>query len=600
MREYLRRLEEGYQTGELFGMLGVFADQITNKAANDIVADFLRDKIRSIVKDPATAETLCPTDHPFGTKRPCLDTGYYETFNLPTVRLVDLRKTPITTVTETGIDTSEESFEFDVIVYATGFDAMTGAIVGVDITGVGGATLKDKWAHGPTTYLGLTTTGFPNLFLITGPGSPSVLSNMAVSIEQHVDWVADRIGELRDQGFERIEPTDTAEAGWVQHVNDCADITLYSTANSWYMGANVPGKPRVFLPYIGGVDGYRTICDEVVEKDLFGFQVSGPNGTQVNDGVIRRVQPDVQMVLTMMADLNLPPLESMTPDEARAFMEQSSAVRPPGPEVGEIVDGVLPGAAGNDLEYRLYRPAGDGPHPVVCYFHGGGWVLGDSQSDDPFCRDLCVRSGAIVVSVNYRHGPEDRFPAAADDAFAALQWVGAHATELGGIPGQLVVAGWSAGGNVAAVAAQRARDEGGPTLTGQFLLTPVTDSDFTRPSYIENADGYVLTKALMDWFWDHYCDPADRTDPRVAPLRAADLSGLPPTFIVTCEFDPLRDEGNAYAAALDAAGVPVTHVQARGHTHTSLTMVDVVLSGVPIREQMGDALRQFFGAGVPA
>ena len=151
------------------------------------------------------------------------------------------------------------------------------------------------------------------------------------------------------------------------------------------------------------------------------------------------------------------------------------------------------------------------------------------------------------MSVNYRHGPEDRFPAAADDAFAALQWVGAHATELGGIPGQLVVAGWSAGGNVAAVAAQRARDEGGPDLVGQFLLTPVTDSDFTRPSYVENADGYVLTKALMDWFWDHYCDPADRTDPRVAPLRAADLSGLPPAYIVTCEFDPLRDEGNAYA-----------------------------------------------------
>jgi acetyl esterase/lipase len=306
------------------------------------------------------------------------------------------------------------------------------------------------------------------------------------------------------------------------------------------------------------------------------------------------------MVLAMMAELELPPLESMTPEEARAFMAAGSEARPPGPEVGEIVDGVLPGADGNDLAYRLYRPEGDGPHPLVCYFHGGGWVLGDSQSDDPFCRDLCVRSGAVVVSVDYRHAPESRFPAAADDAFAALQWVGAHATELGGIPGQLVVAGWSAGANVAAVAAQRARDEGGPDLAGQLLLTPVTDSDFTRPSYVENADGYVLTKALMDWFWDHYCDPADRTDPRVAPLRAADLSGLPPACIVTCEFDPLRDEGNAYAEALQAAGVPVTHVQARGHTHTSLTMVDVVISAVPLREQMAGALRQFFGASIPA
>ncbi len=173
------------------------------------------------------------------------------------MRLVDLRKHPITTVTETGIDTTDESYEFDAIVYATGFDAMTGALVAVDFTGRDGVTLKQKWDHGPVTYLGLTTVGFPNLFMITGPGSPSVLSNMAVSIEQHVDWIADRLEWLRDNGFDTIEPTETAEAGWVQHVNDCADITLFPTANSWYMGANVPGKPRVFLPYIGGVDKYR-------------------------------------------------------------------------------------------------------------------------------------------------------------------------------------------------------------------------------------------------------------------------------------------------------------------------------------------------------
>ena len=242
--EQLRRLEAGYQSGELFGILGVFADQATNKAANDVVTDFLRDKIRSIVKDPEVAETLCPKDHALGTKRPCLDTGYYETFNLPHVKLVDLRKTPLVTITETGIETSEETFEFDVLVLATGFDAMTGALVGVDITGKDGATLKDVWAHGPVTYLGLMTVGFPNLFMITGPGSPSVLSNMSVSIEQHVDWIADQVARLRDEGFERIEPTETAQAGWVTHVNDCGDITLFPTANSWYMGANVPGKPR--------------------------------------------------------------------------------------------------------------------------------------------------------------------------------------------------------------------------------------------------------------------------------------------------------------------------------------------------------------------
>ncbi|MDQ1396686.1 MAG: hypothetical protein QOG64_1945, partial [Acidimicrobiaceae bacterium] len=270
------RFEAAWEAGGLFTILGIFADQMVNPEANEIVAEMIREKIRSIVRDPETAEALCPKDHPFGTKRPCLDTNYFETYNQPHVRLVDLRQHPIATITETGIDTVDESFDFDAIVYATGFDAMTGAVVAVDIAGRNGVTLKQKWADGPTTYLGLTTVGFPNFFTITGPGSPSVLSNMAVSIEQHVDWVSDCLADLRQRGFETIEPTETAEAGWVQHVNDCADITLYPTANSWYMGANVPGKPRVFLPYIGGVDGYRGTCDEVLAEDYLGFRLEGP------------------------------------------------------------------------------------------------------------------------------------------------------------------------------------------------------------------------------------------------------------------------------------------------------------------------------------
>jgi cation diffusion facilitator CzcD-associated flavoprotein CzcO/acetyl esterase/lipase len=597
--EHRARFEKAWEAGELFAILGTFADQMTNRAANEIVAEMIREKIRAIVDNPDTADDLCPTDHPFGTKRPCLDTNYYATYNLPHVRLINLRKHPIATITETGIDTSDESFEFDAIVFATGFDAMTGAIVSVDITGKGGLTLKEKWLHGPTTYLGLTSVGFPNLFMITGPGSPSVLSNMAVSIEQHVDWVADRLKFLRDNGFDTIEPTQTAESGWGRHVNDCANITLYPIANSWYMGANVPGKPRVFLPYVGGVDGYRTVCDEVVDRDMLGFVLKGPGGARSNDGIIRRLQPDVAAVIDLMAGMDLPPLESLSPDEARQFVAEGNAVRPPGPDVGEIVDGVLPGPAG-DLAYRLYRPVGDGPRPIVVYYHGGGWVLGTHDSDDPFCRDLCVRSDSVIISVNYRHAPEDRFPAAADDGFAALQWVAAHVQELGGIPGQLAVAGWSAGGNIAAVVCQMARDAGGPEIVGQLLLTPVTDSDLSRGSYQENADGYVLTKALMVWFWDHYADQAQRTDPKASPLRAASLAGLPPAFVITCEFDPLRDEGIAYADAMAAAGVPVRQLVAHGHIHTSLTMVDVILSGVEVRAQMAQALQQFFGASVPA
>ncbi len=597
--ERRERFEAAYEAGELFSILGVFADQAVNPESNEIVAEMIREKVRSIVKDPDTAESLCAKDYYFGTKRPCLDTGYFETYNLPHVRLVDLRKDPIKTITETGIDTSRESFEFDAIVYATGFDAMTGALVSVDTTGRDGVTLKQKWADGPVTYLGLATVGFPNFFTITGPGSPSVLSNMSVSIEQHVEWVADTLTDMRARGFDTIEPTPQAEAGWVQHVNDCADITLHPTANSWYMGANVPGKPRVFLPYIGGVDAYRAICEEVVATDYLGFELSGPDGSQANDGIVRQVQPDVAMVLEMMAGLGLPPLETMSPADARAFMEASSAMRPPGPDVGEVVDGVLPGAAG-DLQYRLYRPAGPGPHPIVAYFHGGGWVLGSHESDDPFCRDLCERSGAVIVSVDYRHAPEHKFPSAAEDAFAAVKWIADHTIELGGIPGQLAVAGWSAGGNVATVAARMARDAGGPEIVGQLLVNPVTDSDMSRPSYSDNADGYILTKALMEWFWDHYMDGADRADPRVSPLRAESLAGLPPAVIVTSQFDPLQDEGAAYAKALEDAGVATKHVFARGHTHTSLTMVGVVLSSVPVRAEMGEALQELFKASVPA
>jgi cation diffusion facilitator CzcD-associated flavoprotein CzcO/acetyl esterase/lipase len=592
------RFDAAWDAGELFAILGVFADQGVNKESNDIVAEMIRQKIRSIVHDPEVAETLCPKDHPFGTKRPCLDTNYYATFNLPHVRLIDLRKHPIKTITESGIDTEDDSMEFDVIVYATGFDAMTGPLVGIDLKGRDGITLKEKWAEGPSTYLGLTTAGFPNFFMITGPGSPSVLSNMTVSIEQHVEWISSCLRDLRERGFETIEPTALAEAGWDQHVEDCGNITLYPLANSWYMGSNVPGKPRVFLPYVGGVDVYRKACNEVVAQDYLGFTLAGPGTAQTNDGLIWRLQPDVAPVLEAMAALGLPPLESMSAEEARDFMGQANAIRPPGPEVGEVVDGVLTGAAG-DLDYRLYRPATTGPHPIVAYFHGGGWVLGNLDSDDPFCRDLCARSGAIIVSVNYRHAPEARFPAAADDAFAAVQWIAAHTVDLGGIQGQLAVAGWSAGGNVAAVACQLARDAGGPPILGQLLVTPVTDSDMSRGSYQENGDGFVLTTPLMQWFWDYYADPAERSDPKASPLRG-DLSGLPPALIVTSEFDPLRDEGVAYAEALAAAGVKVKHIAARGHLHTSLSMVDVILSGAPIRAEMAKAIQGFFPALVSA
>ncbi len=596
--ERLARYEEAWQVGGIIEFLGCYSDHLVSPEANELLAEFVRGKIRAIVHDPATAEALCPTSFPIGTKRLCVDTSYYETFNVPHVRLVDLRVHPISTITETGIDLVDESMAFDVIVFATGFDAMTGAMVGVDIEGRDGLSLQEAWAHGPTTYLGLMVAGFPNLFMITGPGSPSVLSNMMVSIEQHVDWIVGCLEHLRTEGSTAIEPTEEAVAGWVRHVNDYADITLMPQANSWYMGANVPGKPRVFLPYAGGVDGYRRVCDEVVAGDYVGFERRGPSGARRVDGVIRRVQPDVAIMLELLDSLGLPTYDSMSPAEARAFSDVLAAQRPQGPEVGDVVDGTLPGPAG-DLAYRLYRPPTSGVHPIIVYFHGGGWVLGSETSDDPFCRDLCVRTDAVVVSVNYRHAPEDRFPAPVEDALAAVRWVADHAGALGG-DGRLAVAGWSAGANLAAVVCQLTRDAGGPQLAGQVLVTPVTDADPTRPSFQDNGEGYLLTADLMRWFWDHYADPADRADPRAAPLLADRLDGLPPAVIVTAAFDPLRDEGTAYAEALATAGVPVRHIAAAGHTHTSILSVDLLPSGAPVRAALAEALRSFLGVPVPA
>ena len=596
--ERRERFEKAWAAGDLVYMLTqLWADQGVDVDGNALLADLLREKIRSLVKDPATAEALSPHDHPFGSKRPCLDTNYYATYNRPNVTLVNLRQEPIKEITSSGVKTDKRNFDVDVIVFATGFDAMTGAIMAIHpITGRDGKSLSDVWAHGPQTYLGLAVSGFPNLFMITGPGSPSVLSNMAVSIEQHVDWVVDRLIAMREAGFTTIEATEAAQEGWARHMADCATLTLHRLANTWYTGANVPGKPQGVMPYTGGVGPYRSICNEVVGKGMLGFKLRGPGiAEQCNDGEVVRLQPDVRLVLNMLEEMKLPAIESLGAQGARAFVTEFNAGRPAGRPVGEVVDGTLPGADG-PLAYRLYQPATPGPHPVVVYFHGGGWVLGNEQSDDPFCREMCRRSGMIFVSVGYRHAPEHRFPAAAEDGLAATRWIAAHAAELGGRPGPVLVAGWSAGGNIAAVTCQLARDRGGPEIAGQLLLCPVTDCAVERPSYTDNASGYFLTRALMYWFKDLYCSPADRSDPRASPLHGK-LSGLPPALVVTCEFDPLRDEGVAYAEALAAAGVPVQQIKARGHFHASFTMVDVVITGVGGRMEMADALRRY--AGLP-
>ncbi|MFT3802965.1 MAG: NAD(P)/FAD-dependent oxidoreductase [Burkholderiaceae bacterium] len=263
-----RIFEERWRHGGL-PFMGAFNDLMLDPRANRTAAEFVRRKIREQVRDPALADLLSPRQT-IGCKRLCVDTGYYQAFNRPNVTLVDVSDAPIEAITPTGLRTANASYEFDCLVYATGFDAMTGTLLKIAITGRGGLRLQDKWHAGPRTYLGLGIAGFPNLFTISGPGSPSVLTNMLVSIEQHVGWIGDCIDWMRRQGRRRIEATEAAEDRWVEHVNAVADATLYPTCNSWYLGANVPGKTRVFMPLIG-FPPYVQRCAEVAASGYQGF-----------------------------------------------------------------------------------------------------------------------------------------------------------------------------------------------------------------------------------------------------------------------------------------------------------------------------------------
>jgi cyclohexanone monooxygenase len=268
------KYEETYRIGGL-AFLGSFNDLLTNDAANQTAADFVRAKIRSIVTDPQTAETLCPQDYPLGARRLCIGTDYFDTFNRDNVTLVDLKRTPIDTICAEGVQTADRLHSVDTLIFATGFDAITGALARIDITGRGGLTLKDKWKDGPRSYLGLTTAGFPNLFITTGPGSPGSLTNVVVAIEQHVDWILACMSVMKERNETVIEATEAAETAWSAKVAALSQMTLHRKANSWYTGANIPGKPRVFMPFVGGFGNYRRICDTVVANDYEGFVRTG-------------------------------------------------------------------------------------------------------------------------------------------------------------------------------------------------------------------------------------------------------------------------------------------------------------------------------------
>lgn len=273
--ERQRIYEAAWEKGGFYIGLDTFNDFLFNREANDTISEFIRSRIREIVHDSDVAELLAPKDHPFLTKRPPLEHGYYEAFNRDNVTLIDVRRSPIVEITPTGVRTQDAEHEVDIIVFATGFDAMTGALFAMDIRGRDGIGLKERWSDGPRTYLGLATHGFPNMFMITGPQSPSVFSNMPVAIEQNVEWIADCIKYMGEHEINRIEALPEAEDGWVAHCTELAEATLLLQTSSWWVGGNIPGKPRLLYPYVGGLGNYRKTCDEVAAKGYEGFELTG-------------------------------------------------------------------------------------------------------------------------------------------------------------------------------------------------------------------------------------------------------------------------------------------------------------------------------------
>lgn len=307
------------------------------------------------------------------------------------------------------------------------------------------------------------------------------------------------------------------------------------------------------------------------------------------------LEPATAALLEQLAAAGGPTMEELGPQGAR---EMYRAMQPPADDivVGSIEDRTVPGPAG-EIPVRIYRPEGEGPFPVHVHYHGGGWVIGDLETHDADCRELCRQAGVLVVAVDYRLAPEHAYPAAADDCYAATRWVAEHAPELGGREGPVSVGGDSAGGNLAAVVALMARDRGGPEINFQLLIYPVTDAAMDTPSHEENAEGYMLTREGMTWFWNLYCpQPAQRSEPHASPLRASDLSGLPAALVMTAEFDPLRDEGEAYARRLQEAGANVTCQRYDGLIHGFFSQARMIPAAQPAVVTAAEALRKAHGA----
>lgn len=569
--ERRKRYDELWERGGFNLLASSYADVLTDENANNTVAEYVREKIRERVKDPVIAEMLCPKDHPYGTKRPAVEEDYYDTFNRSNVSLVDLRATPFEEVTAQGIRAGGKEHELDAIILATGFDTVTGSLFALGIVGRNGERLQDRWAQGPRTYLGIASAGFPNLFTITGPTSAVVLYNNPLAIEDHVNFATAAIQHVLAKGATTFEADGAAEAAWFKLVSDTLEMTLFPRANSWYMGANIPGKPRSVFMFAGAAPLYREMCRDVVDHDYAGFSIDGAPAQRVPPMI--RIDAGVARVVGAMLMQEVKPLEECTLEEAREVVESFIDLQKPVPASVERIETTYPGPADTRPVY-IYRPRNaKGPLPVIVYLHGGGFIAGSIDMCAGVCGNLAEDLQAVVVAPSYRLAPEAQFPAATDDTFAALRWTAATVARHGGDPARLVVMGESAGGLLAAVAAQRARDEGGPALAGQILLYPTTDAEAHTRSRVEYAGGPVLKTQAAIGMWAAYLgDLTKAASPLASPGRAKSLAGLAPALILSAECDPTCDEGEEYGQALKAAGVPVRIHRLEGLVHAVFYM----------------------------
>ena len=582
--EVRKHLAYRYELGGMGFAFGNYADVLYDPRANEVISEFVREQIRARVNDPKTAEMLCPKDYPYTTKRPPLETNYFEVYNQPNVDLIDIKATPIVEFTEKGIRTTDGEVELDVIIVATGFDAFTGAQLALPMTGRNGATLQKYWDDGPLAYMGMFIHDFPNYFQIgVGPSAGSQ-RNAVWLTEEQIDFAAAAVAEVIKRDATTIEPTSQADQDWKTLCDGILPYTLYPlNKNTWFLGHNVEGKKPVAYAFFAGAPLYLTIAGAIAHGGWGGFAIDGVE--QGPTPSLVRLEPGVANFVGGMMNAGAPTLEEAPLEVIRGMVAGSGDMQLPGPDMA--VTNV------EDARVRVYAPESDSPLPVIIALHGGGFVAGTLDTFDPTCRRLAHDVGAVVVNVDYRLAPEHPYPAALHDVRDAVTWVRENIASFGGDPSRIAFVGESAGANLATVVARWLGADGNG-VAAQVLLYPTTHGTIDSGSKREFFHGPFVSTPTTVKFWNMYVGDGPVT-PDNSPLTATDLDKSAPALVITMGVDPLRDEGELYAQALTDAGVDAELQRFEGLMHGTYTFSKVIPAAQAIHERVVEYLRRVLG-----